>query len=223
MKSSETNSVIRVAIADDHPLYRAGVKAFLSNRKDILMVAEAENGRQLLSVLRNIQPDVVLLDLNMPVMDGPATLCEIKKLYSGIKVIILSMYNDHSKISQMMEIGANSYVTKESGPEVVYEAIRAVYEQDFFFDERINKAMLTGLRTRRAAEVPIMPTVQLSEKEIAILRLMCEEKSTKDIAEIVNLSPRTVESIRDKLKTKTGTQSIAGLIMYAVKAGLVER
>ncbi|MET0392015.1 MAG: response regulator transcription factor [Chitinophagaceae bacterium] len=223
MKSSEISHIIRVAIADDHPLYRAGVKAYLSSRKDILMVAEAENGKQLLSLLRNIQPDVVLLDLNMPVMDGPATLSEIKKLYSGVKVIILSMYNDQSMISQMMEIGANSYVTKESGPETVYEAIRAVHEQDFFFDERINKAMLTGLRTRRAAEVPVMPVVQLSDKEIAILRLMCEEKSTKDIAEIVSLSPRTVESIRDKLKTKTGTQSIAGLIMYAVKAGLVEK
>lgn len=223
MKSSESNLMIRVAIADDHPLYRAGVKAYLSNRKDIQMVAEAENGKQLLGLLRNIQPDVVLLDHNMPIMDGPSTLSEIKKLYPRVKVIILSMYSDHSRISQMMEIGANSYVTKESGPEQVYEAIIAVYEQDFFFDERINKAMLSGLRNKRTSDSPIMPAVQLTEKEIVILRLMCEEKSTKDIAEIVSLSPRTVESIRDKLKTKTGTQSIAGLIMYAVKAGLVER
>lgn len=223
MKSSETNRVIKVAIADDHPLYRTGVKTFLSSRKDVQMIAEAENGRQLLSLLRNIQPDVVLLDLRMPVMDGPATLAEIKKLYPGVKVIILSMYSDHSMISQMMEIGANSYITKESGPETVYDAIRSVYEQDFFFDERINKAMLNQLRNKREAEGALLPGVQLTDKEIAILRLMCEEKSTKEIAEIVGLSPRTVEATRDKLKTKTGTQSIAGLIMYAVKTGLVGR
>lgn len=223
MKSSETNRVIKVAIADDHPLYRTGVKSFLSARRDIQMVAEAENGKQLLSLLRHIQPDVVLLDLRMPVMDGPATLPEIKKLYPGVKVIILSMYSDHSMISQMMEIGANSYITKESGAEIMYDAIRAVYEQDFFFDERINKAMLNELRIKRATETTLLPVVQLSDKEIAILRLMCEEKSTKEIAEIIGLSPRTVEAIRDKLKTKTGTQSIAGLIMYAVKAGLVEK
>jgi DNA-binding NarL/FixJ family response regulator len=223
MKSSETNRVIRVAIADDHPLYRTGVKTFLAGRRDIQMVAEAENGKLLLSLLRNIQPDVVLLDLRMPVMDGLATLAEIKKLYPNVKVIILSMYNDLSMISQMMEVGANSYVTKESGAETIYDAIRAVYEQDFFFDEQINKAILSGLRTRRATEVTTTPGVRLTDKEIAVLKLMCEEKSTKDIASIVGISPRTVEAIRDKLKTKTGTQTIAGLVMYAIKAGLIER
>ena len=221
MKNPE-NSVIKVAIADDHALFRTGVKTSLSSRKDIQMVAEAENGMQLLNLLKHIQPDVVLLDIQMPIMDGLTTLPEIKKLYPDVKVIMLSMHNDHSMITRMMEIGANSYLTKESDSETIYQAIKTCHEQEFFFNELTNKALLNGLRTKRPAEMA-GPDVQLSEKEITILKLMCEEKSTKEIADIVDLSPRTVEAIRDKLKTKTGVKSMAGLVMYAVKAGIVEQ
>ena len=223
MKNQDTNSVIKVAIADDHALFRTGVKTSLQLRKDIQMVAEAENGMQLMNLLRHIQPDVVLLDISMPIMDGLTALPEIKRLYPNIKVIMLSMHNEHSVISQMMEIGANSYLTKESGADMIYEAIRGVYEHDFFFNELTNKALLSGLRTKRNTESSMMQDVQLTEKEITILKLMCEEKSTKEIADMVDLSPRTVEAIRDKLKTKTGTKSMAGLVLYAVKAGLVEQ
>lgn len=222
MKNHEPGHVIKVAIADDHTLFRSGVKTSLSARKDIQMVAEAENGMQLLNLLKHIQPDVVLLDITMPIMDGLATLPEIKKLYPDIKVIMLSMHNDHSMISRMMEIGANSYLTKESGADKIYEAVKSVYENEFFFNELTNKALLSGLRNKTYSDNRTMD-VQLNEKEITILKLMCEEKSTKEIADIVDLSPRTVEAIRDKLKTKTGTKSMAGLVMYAVKAGLVEQ
>ena len=187
------------------------------------MVAEAENGMQLLNLLKHIQPDVVLLDIQMPIMDGLTTLPEIKKLYPDIKVIMLSMHNDHSMISRMMEIGANSYLTKESDSETIYDAIRTCHEQEFFFNELTNKALLNGLRTKRNVEASMPQDVQLNDKEITILKLMCEEKSTKEIADIVDLSPRTVEAIRDKLKTKTGVKSMAGLVMYAVKAGIVEQ
>jgi len=222
MKNLDPNTVIKVAIADDHALFRTGVKTSLSARKDIQMVAEAENGMQLLNLLKHIQPDVILLDIQMPIMDGLTTLPEIKRLYPGIKVIMLSMHNDHSMISRMMEIGANSYLTKESDSETIYQAIKTCYQQEFFFNDLTNKALLNGLRTKRV-DTNALHDVQLTEKEIIILKLMCEEKSTKEIADIVDLSPRTVEAIRDKLKTKTGTKSMAGLVMYAVKAGIVEQ
>ena len=223
MKNLDPNTVIKVAIADDHTLFRSGVKASLTAHKDIHVVAEAENGMQMLNLLKHIQPDVVLLDISMPIMDGLATLPEIKKLYPGVKVIMLSMHNDHSMISRMMEIGANSYLTKDSDSETIYQAIRTCYQQEFFFNDLTNKALLNGLRTKRTVESNTPHDVQLTEKEILILRLMCDEKSTKEIADIVDLSPRTVEAIRDKLKTKTGTKSMAGLVMYAVKAGIVEQ
>ena len=216
------STVIKVAIADDHALFRTGVKTSLSSRKDIQMVAEAENGMQLLNLLKHIKPDVVLLDIQMPIMDGLTTLPEIKKLYPDVKVIMLSMHNDHSMITRMMEIGANSYLTKESDSETIYQAIKTCFEQEFFFNDLTNKALLNGLRMKKPAEM-VSPEVHLTDKEVTILKLMCEEKSTKEIADLVDLSPRTVEAIRDKLKTKTGVKSMAGLVMYAVKAGIVEQ
>jgi DNA-binding NarL/FixJ family response regulator len=221
MKNLDSD-VIKVAIADDHALFRTGVKTSLSGRKDIQMIAEAENGMQLLNLLKHMKPDVILLDIQMPIMDGLTTLPEIKKLYPDMKVIMLSMHNDHSVITRMMEIGANSYLTKDSDSETIYQAIKTCFEQEFFFNDLTNKALLNGLRMKKPSE-PSMPDVQLSDKEVTILKLMCEEKSTKEIADIVDLSPRTVEAIRDKLKTKTGVKSMAGLVMYAIKAGIVEQ
>ena len=216
------SSVIKVAIADDHALFRAGVKTSLSNRKDVQMVAEAENGMQLLNLLKHITPDVILLDIQMPIMDGLTTLPEIKRLHPEVKVIMLSMHNDHSVITRMMEVGANSYLTKDTDSEMIYQAIRTCHDQEYYFNDLTNKALLNGLRMKRPVEQEV-PDISLNDKEITILKLMCEEKSTREIASAVDLSPRTVEAIRDKLKTKTGAKSLAGLIMYAVKAGIVEQ
>ncbi|HEY8396496.1 MAG TPA: response regulator transcription factor [Flavihumibacter sp.] len=221
MKKPDPSNPIKVAIADDHALFRAGVKTALSAKKDVELIAEADNGMQLLNLLRHIEPDVILLDIQMPIMDGITTLPEIRKINPHVKVIILSMHNDHSMISKLMEIGANSYLTKNSDSETIYQAIKTCYEQEFFFNELTNKALLTGLRTRKN-EPDHMMDAQLTEKEIRILKLMCEEKTTKEIADIVDISPRTVEAIRDKLKTKTGAKSMAGLVMYAVKKGIVQ-
>lgn len=221
MKKPDPSNPIKVAIADDHALFRAGVKTALSAKKDVELIAEADNGMQLLNLLKHIEPDVILLDIQMPIMDGIATLPEIRKINPHVKVIILSMHNDHSMISKLMEIGANSYLTKNSDSETIYQAIKTCYEQEFFFNELTNKALLTGLRTRKT-EPDHLLDAQLTEKEIRILKLMCEEKTTKEIADIVDISPRTVEAIRDKLKTKTGAKSMAGLVMYAVKKGFVQ-
>jgi DNA-binding NarL/FixJ family response regulator len=222
MKKPDAERVIKVAIADDHALFRAGVKTSLSAKKDVELIAEADNGMQLLNLLKHVEPDVILLDIQMPIMDGIQTLPEIRKLRPEAKVIILSMHNDHSMISKLMEIGANSYLTKNSDSETIYQAIKTCFEQEFFFNELTNKALLTGLRTKRTDTVGPQD-VNLSEKEMRVLKLMCEEKTTKEIADIVEISPRTVEAIRDKLKTKTGAKSMAGLVMYAVKNGIIDQ
>jgi DNA-binding NarL/FixJ family response regulator len=222
MKRPETGSAIKVAIADDHTLFRAGVKTALSVKKDVELIAEADNGMQLLNLLKHVEPDVILLDIQMPIMDGIQTLPEIRKLYPHVKVIILSMHNDHSMISKLMEIGANSYLTKNSDSETIYQAIKTCYEQEFFFNELTNKALLSGLRTKRT-DGNSYQDAMLTEKELTVLRLMCEERTTKEIADIVEISPRTVEAIRDKLKTKTGSKSMAGLVMYAIKNKIIQQ
>ncbi len=221
----ENGKVVNVIIADDHVLYRAGVKTALSSKKDIKIIAEADNGSHLLMLLKAVQPDVILLDIQMPIMDGIATLAEVKKLYPQIKIIMLTMMDDHSMITKLMELGANSYLTKTSDSEIIYEAIVTCHEQEYYFNSLTNKALLNNLRQKN----PVLPAkmmpeeARLSEKEITVLKLMCEEKSTREIAEAVELSPRTVEAIRDKLKTKTGSKSTAGLIMYAVKHKLLDQ
>ena len=222
MKKPENDRAIRVAIADDHALFRAGVKTAMAVKKDIELIAEADNGMQLLNLLKHIDADVILLDIQMPIMDGIQTLPEIRKLKPDAKVIILSMHNDHSMISKLMEIGANSYLTKNSDSETIYQAIKTCYEQEFFFNELTNKALLTGIRTKRN-DILGPQDANLSDKEMRVLKLMCEEKTTKEIADIVDISPRTVEAIRDKLKTKTGAKSMAGLVMYAVKNGIIDQ
>lgn len=214
---------LRVIIADDHVLYRAGVKTALSAKKDIKIIAEADNGMHLLNLLKNIEADVILLDIQMPIMDGITALPEIKKNWPHIKVIMLTMLDDHSMITRLMELGANSYLSKTSDSEIIYEAIKTVYEQEYYFNSLTNKALLVNLKQKNVAMPQKMAheDVKLSDKEITILKLMCDEKSTKEIAEAVDLSPRTVEAMRDKLKVKTGAKNTAGLIMYAVKHKLI--
>jgi len=215
---------IKVLIADDHVLYRAGVKTALSTKKDIKIIAEADNGMHLINMLKLVKPDVILLDIQMPVMDGISALPEIKKNWPNIKVIMLTMMDDHSMITKLMELGANSYLSKTSDSEIIYEAIKTCYEQEYYFNTLTNKALLTNLKIKNTItpQKVVQMEANLNDKDILILKLMCEEKSTKEIADIVDLSPRTVEAIRDKLKVKTGAKSTAGLIMYAVKHNILD-
>ena len=213
---------IKVLITDDHALFRAGVKTSLSHYNDIEFIGEAENGMQLLNLVKFLNPDVILLDIQMPIMDGIATLPEVKKILPNARIIMLTMNDDVSMISKLMELGANSYLTKNSDSETIYEAIKTVYSSEFFFNDYTNKAMLSGLKNKRVVETPYPDETELSDKEMQVLKLMCDEKSTREIADIVEISPRTVEAIRDRLKMKTGAKSTAGLILYAVKHGFVE-
>ena len=221
---ADSSEPISVIIADDHVLYRAGVKTSLSAKKDVKVIAEADNGQHLLNLIRSIPCDVILLDIQMPIMGGIEALPEIRKILPNVKVIMLTFLEDQSMITKLMELGANSYLLKTSDVEVIYEAIKTCYQQEYYFNDLTNQALLTNLKQKTAPppQQLVQQEVQLSEKETTVLRLMCEEKSTKEIADIVDLSPRTVEAIRDKLKVKTGAKSTAGLIMYAVRHKIIE-
>ncbi len=221
---NESKKEIKVVIADDHVLYRAGVKAALGFQKDIKVIGEADNGMHLLAMLKVVQPDVILLDIQMPIMDGIATLPELKRDYPNLRVIMLTMIEDNSIVTKLMELGANSFLTKTSDSEIIYEAIRTCFEQEYYFNSLTNNALLNNLKQKNIAAPQKIDSLEpkLNEKETTILKLMCEEKSTKEIADMVDLSPRTVEAMRDKLKVKIGARSTAGLSMYAVKHKILE-
>lgn len=224
---TELTEPIRVIIADDHVLYRAGVITSLSAKKDLKIVGEADNGAHLLNLIKSTPTDIVLLDIEMPIMNGIDTLIQLKKTNPDVKVVMLTFMEDQSMVSKLMELGANTYLSKTSDSEIIYEAIKTCFTDEYYFNSLTNQSMLSSLKQKNPNPIPavqlgIQPEVQLNEKETTILRLMCEEKSTKEIADMVDLSPRTVEAIRDKLRVKTGAKSTAGLIMYAVRNKIIE-
>jgi DNA-binding NarL/FixJ family response regulator len=143
--NKDNSGKIKILITDDHAVFRTGVKTSLSQYADIEVIGEAENGLQLIKLVKFLQPDVILLDIQMPIMDGITTLPEVKKILPNAKVIMLTMIDDISMISKLMEIGANSYLIKNSDSETIYEAIKTVHTKEFFFNDYTNKAMLSGL------------------------------------------------------------------------------
>ncbi|MDQ3109481.1 MAG: response regulator transcription factor [Bacteroidota bacterium] len=214
--------VIKYAIADDHEIFRQGLKLVLGSDHSLQFTVEAENGIALMQLLKQQQPHVVLLDLKMPLMDGFATAREIKKLYPAIKILILTMYDEEHFIVHMLEAGANGYLLKNANPDEIRKAIHAVHENNYYFNDLISSAMLKNLVQKNLAVPVFKSSENLTEKEIKILELICQEHTSTEIGEKVFLSARTVEGIRAGIMEKVGVRNIAGLVMYAVKKGIVK-
>ena len=141
------DKIIRIAIADDHQLVRAGIARILQENQDFVIVQQAANGRELLDAIKDTKPDVILLDLEMPILSGRETLIEIRKAYPNIKVLILTMHNNEAFIVQMMELGANGYLIKNTDPKEVTQAIYKVTESEFYFSDIVSMAMFCLLYT----------------------------------------------------------------------------
>jgi DNA-binding NarL/FixJ family response regulator len=214
--------IIRVALADDHKIFRDGIKMALRDRDYIKILWEAEDGKDMMHKLRIKQPDVLLMDIRMPEIDGVNAIKLIRKEYEDLKIIILSMYDDQEIITKMMEMGSNAYLTKTSDPDEIYQAILSVMNEDFYFNDLVNTAVLLKLQHKKSVRKFYPNPVKFSEKEIRILKLISEDKTTDEISKEVFLSPRTVETIRQNMKSKVGVKTIAGLVMYAMRNKLLE-
>lgn len=213
---------IKVAIADDHKIFRDGIKMALRDKPYLKILWEAEDGKDLLHKLKLKLPDVLLMDIRMPEMDGINAIPLIRKEYEEIKIIVLTMYDDQEMITKMMEMGANAYLTKTSDPNEIYNAILACMNDDFYFNELVNKAVLLKLQHKKQVRQFYPNPVKFSEKEIKILQLIAEDKNTEEISKEVFLSPRTIETIRQNMKTKANAKTIAGLVMYAMRNKLID-
>ena len=214
--------VIKVAIADDHKIFRDGIKMALSGKRYLRIIWEAEDGKDLMHKMRLKLPDVLLMDIRMPEMDGVNAISQLRKEFEQVKVIVLTMYDDQEMITRMMEMGANAYLTKTTDPEEIYNAILTCMNDDFYFNDLVNRAVLLKLQQKRPQKSHFNVPVVFSEKELRIIRLISEDKTTEEISKEVYLSPRTVETIRQNMKTKVGARTIAGLVMYAIKNKLIE-
>lgn len=214
------NRKIRLAIADDHLLFRQGLMALLSDYEELKVVAAVGNGIELLQALKEKPVDVAIVDYEMPEMDGLETTRQIRQRYPKMKIISLTMHNSEELILQLLDKGSNGFLLKDFDSEKVVDAIYAVLENDYYFNDHISKDMLHYVLKNKNLK-PRFGISSLSEKEIQVIRLICEEKTNKEISDIMNLSPRTVEGTRAKIIMKINVKNTAGIVLYAIKNNII--
>jgi DNA-binding NarL/FixJ family response regulator len=216
------NNFIKLALADDHKIFREGIKMALGGKPHLKIIWEADDGKDLMHKMAIKMPDVLLMDIRMPELDGINAIQLIRKENEEIKIIVLTMYDDQQMISKMMESGANAYLTKTTDPDEIYEAILTCVNDDFYFNDLVNQAVLLKLQHKKTIRQHYPKQIQFSEKELQILKFLSEDKTTEEISKLVFLSPRTIESIRQNMKAKVGVKTIAGLIVYGMRNKLIE-
>lgn len=209
----------RIVIADDHQIIIDGLKALLEKETTLEIVGECRNGETLLQAGLSTNPDLILMDIGMPVMDGIAATRVIKKTHPGIKILVLTTYADPKSIREMLKAGVDGYVLKDSGKDQFLEAIRTIMDGDHYFDRRVTEIMMSSLQPRKKTADTLTP---LSAREKDIVRLIAAGKSTAEMAETLHLSLLTIETHRKNIYTKLGMNKIASLVRYALDKGLLE-
>jgi DNA-binding NarL/FixJ family response regulator len=212
---------IELMIVDDHQIFRDGLKLLLSHFSFVGNVYEAENGQEFLLAIEEKQPDLVMMDINMPVMGGIEATQKALKKYPDLKIIVLTTFHDEDFVEQMMIAGVEGYMLKRSTPEEFETAIKRVSAGGNFFSDEIVRTVMTKLHQIREESHAKTPQSDITEREMEILRLLCQGLNNDQISEIVHLSPKTIEKHKSNLFQKTDTNNTINLILYAFKTGLV--
>lgn len=213
---------VTIAIADDYKIFRDGLRLCFSTDANLKILFEAENGEELMETLKTQQPDLIIMDLNMPLLDGMEATKQISKNYSRIKILVITMYDNDKFIIHLMENGAHGYLLKNAEPKEIIKAIYAVMENGYYFNDLVNKALLKKLVMKNNLKPSFNHNIELTEREQEVLKMICEEKTAAEIGKEIFLSPRSVEGIRTRLIEKVGVRNTAGLVMFAVKNGLAD-
>jgi len=212
-------SKIKVLLTDDHQIIIDGLKSLLKDSEEITVAGEANNGREALRILDLIDIDVILMDIDMPVLNGIDTLKEIRRLGSEVKVIILSMHNEAGMIKSLMNIGANGYLLKSSSQDELINAIRKVAGGYQYFSTEVTLSLLN--KTQNSFQDSNPQIELLTDRETEIIQLIAEGFSNKEIGNKLFISHRTVDTHRTNIMKKLNVSNIAGLISYAIKNGIV--
>lgn len=210
--------IIKIAIADDHALFRRGMASLLKTIADFEVVMEASNGKELIDQIPDYNPDLIIMDLKMPIMDGMQATEFIKQKWPKVKVIVISMLDEDQFVYKLMELGANGYLLKDTDTEEVELAIRTVIKEDYYYGPFLNKMMHRRfLDKSRKKEGKLDNKIQFTERELEIIQLVCDGLTTAQIADKVCLSARTVDGHRNSIMDKLGVKNTAGVVVYAVK------
>ncbi len=219
----KTKKKITVAIADDHALLRNALARLINSFDDYTVMLEAGNGRELKTkIVQQVIPDIVMLDVNMPEMDGFETAQWLNNKYPQIKILALSMLSDEKTIIKMFRLGAKGYLLKNTDADELKLALNTLVEKNFYLSDYVSEKLVAGLNVDGLNEKPIDKEVVLNEKEREFLKWTCSELSYKDIAAKMFLSPSTIDDCRASLFNRLKVNSRVGLVMYAIKNGIVE-
>lgn len=212
------SSAIKIALVDDEVLFRKGIAFLLQREDNIEIIFEASNGEELLSNLENteIKPDIIVMDLKMPVLNGVEATKIIRKSFPDIKIIALTSYDTKSFIANMIQVGAVAYLIKNTTPKDLIHTINEVASKGFYYNDNVLKTIQETIVSSKNSKGNL-ETSFLSPREIEILQLICQQKTTLEIADHLFLSPRTVEGHRNNLLLKTESRNIAGLVVYAIQ------
>lgn len=212
-----------IALLDDHPLFRQGLRYILQSLPYVEAVAETAEMPELLAVCRERVPDVLLLDLQMPNMDGPEAAQKLLAEFPDLKIIVLSMFSADKFITQMIKLGARSYLPKDVNQEELIHAIEEVLSTGYHFTPRISRALMRGVQQpTRHSPTRLPELVQFTPREKEVLCLICEGRKAAEIADLLFISRRTVEGHWQKLLEKTSAPNVAALVVFAAKHGLLE-
>jgi DNA-binding NarL/FixJ family response regulator len=211
---------ISVFLADDHQVMRDGLRTLIETHPGLRVVGESGDGRETVRAIGRLKPDVVLMDIAMPGLNGIEAARQIRRKYPSVEVVVLSMYTTTEHVYRALEAGARGYLLKECAGHEVVAALRAAKEGRRFLSGKISERDVEDFRRRRAAGKSASPLERLSPREREILQLVVEGKSSAAIAKIVFLSPKTVETYRSRLMKKLDVNDLPALIKYAVANGL---
>ncbi|HEX6915658.1 MAG TPA: response regulator transcription factor [Chitinophagaceae bacterium] len=212
-----SNQTIRLIIADDHELLREGLSAVMAKEPSIELIATADNGAELVKLVQVHQPDVVLTDLVMPVMDGVEATRRIRQVSPVTEVIALSMFDDQSLVVDILEAGAIGYLLKNADKSAILEAIRCAANHQHYYSREISIKLARYVSQTRARQIS---QVSFTEKELEVIRYICLEFTTKEIGEQLFNSKRTVDGYRSEILRKTNARGTAGIVIYAIQHNL---
>ncbi|MBA2563353.1 MAG: response regulator transcription factor [Chitinophagaceae bacterium] len=213
---------VKVAIADDHKIFRKGVILSLRQFNNIKFVQEAENGQELINGLVESNPDVILMDLKMPVKDGIESTKYINKHFPSIRIIILTMYEDERFVGHLMDSGANGYLLKSTDPAEIKKAISDVMRTGFYLNNFVNRILIKKNYSKQKFNPTLNKEVVISDREKEVLTLVCMEYTAQEISQKMEISARTVEAIKDRLMERFGVKNSVGLVFYSLKNSLID-
>ncbi len=211
---------IKIMLTEDQLLVRKALVSLLDDQPDFTVTGEAYNGKELIELIKDNEPHIVLLDIDMPVMNGHQTLEVIKKRFPNVKVIMLSMHTEPGFLNEFMSNGASAYLSKSIDIEILFEAIRTVNTEGIYFNKDLARALLNGIKREKTNQL-FFNEPPLSSKELVILKELCKGKTNKVIADELHLSINTIDFHRGNIYIKTKCKNIAELVKFAIKQELV--